>query len=74
MLASTKNYETKKPFDDRAIAGQAITFLLAGYDTTANALTFTMYLLARHPEYQERAAKECAGASIDKLTSLEDLE
>ena len=32
--------------------------ILAGYETTANALGFTMYLLAGHPECQSRLVAE----------------
>lgn len=41
---------TGESLDDEQIANQVITLLLAGYETTANALTWTLYLLAAHPE------------------------
>ena len=37
---------------------QAFIFMLAGYDTTSSALTTTAYLLAQHPEHQERCREE----------------
>ncbi len=40
----------------------AATFYLAGHETTANALSWTLYLLAAQPEYQERAAAEARAA------------
>jgi cytochrome P450 len=42
--------ETGEAMDDREIRHQVITLLLAGYETTANALTWTWYLLAQHPD------------------------
>ncbi|MBA3242186.1 MAG: cytochrome P450 [Acidobacteria bacterium] len=36
----------------------AATFYLAGHETTANAITWTLFLLAEQPELQERAAAE----------------
>ncbi|HUE79700.1 MAG TPA: cytochrome P450 [Sphingomicrobium sp.] len=40
----------------------AATFYLAGHETTANAVTWTLFLLAEQPELQDRAAAEAAEA------------
>ena len=40
----------------------AATFYIAGHETTANAATWTSYLLAEQPELQDRVAAEAAGA------------
>jgi cytochrome P450 len=40
----------------------AATFYLAGHETTANAVTWTLFLLAEQPELQDQAAAEAAGA------------
>ena len=37
---------------------EVLTFLAAGHETTANGLSFTLDLLARNPEWQERAVAE----------------
>ena len=44
--------------DDRQVRDEALTLLLAGHETTANALTFLLWLVARHPEVQERIFTE----------------
>jgi cytochrome P450 len=41
---------TGETLDDEQVRNQVITLLLAGYETTANALTWTLFLLASHPE------------------------
>src|SRR3546814_10875618 len=46
----------------------AATFYLAGHETTANALTWTVYLLSEQPELQSEAAEEAHEA----LTSGSD--
>jgi cytochrome P450 len=43
---------------DAQLRDQCITILTAGHETTANALTFTLYLLAQHPEEQEKLRAE----------------
>ena len=40
----------------------AMTFYLAGHETTANAVTWTLFLLAEQAELQERVAAESAAA------------
>lgn len=47
------------------VRNQALIFLLAGYSTTASALTATLHLLGRHPEIQERVAEAATAADTD---------
>ncbi|NBB82132.1 MAG: cytochrome P450 [Alphaproteobacteria bacterium] len=42
----------------RELHDQALTLLLAGHETTAKALSWTLYLLARHPDVAERIRAE----------------
>ena len=56
----------------RALAiDNAATFYLAGHETTANALTWTLFLLAAQPELQEELAEEArtalGGKSMETL-------
>ena len=37
---------------------QALTFLLAGFETSANTLSFALYELALHPEIQQSLRAE----------------
>jgi cytochrome P450 len=43
---------------DKQLVDNLITFLAAGHETTAKALTWTLYLIARAPEWQERIRRE----------------
>ena len=43
---------------DEEIVINAFLFLLAGYETTANTLAYTSYLLALHPSVQDRLHSE----------------
>jgi cytochrome P450 len=49
------------------------TLLLAGYETTANAMTWTVYLLAAHPEVQERVRAELLAVGVPAREDLERL-
>jgi cytochrome P450 len=40
----------------------AATFYLAGHETTANAISWTLFILSEQPEWQERASEEAAAA------------
>jgi cytochrome P450 len=45
---------------DKLLRDECITLFSAGHETTANALTFTWYLLARHPEVEAKLHAELA--------------
>ena len=45
-------------YDDQDVFGNVFTMLLAGEDTTANTLSWALYLLARDPAAQQRLAAE----------------
>ena len=47
-----------KPLDDKYLRDSVMSFLLAGRDTTSNALSWTTYMLAKHPEVQEKVLIE----------------
>jgi cytochrome P450 len=47
-------------FSDEEILGNTLTLLLAGEDTTAHSLAWTLWYLARKPVVQDRWAQEAA--------------
>ncbi len=47
----------------------AATFYLAGHETTANAVSWTLFLLSEQPEWQERVAAEAAAALAGDVDS-----
>ena len=42
-------------FDDQEIRDQLMTLLIAGHETTATGLAWSLDLLARHPDVMARA-------------------
>lgn len=51
---------------------ESLTIYLAGFETTANAMTWALHLLARHPEKQEIMAKEIAQNLQGRSAQAED--
>lgn len=53
---------TEGTFSDEEIAGNVLTLMIAGEDTTAHTLGWTVWLLAENPQVQERLANEAQQA------------
>jgi cytochrome P450 len=58
ILLRERDAETGEGMDDAQLRNETITLLLAGHETTANALAWTFFLLAQHPETAERVREE----------------
>ncbi|CAL1598430.1 unnamed protein product [Knipowitschia caucasica] len=50
--------EDGRGLSDEEILAEANTFMFAGHDTTASAICWTLYNLARHSHYQEQCREE----------------
>ncbi len=59
-LGTATDPQTGEPMSDALVCSNLLTFAAAGHETTAKALTWTLYLLARAPAWQERVAAEVA--------------
>src|SRR6266568_1613865 len=57
-MLHTRDQVTGEPLDDTNIRYQAITFVIAGHETTSGALSFALYYLTKHPEVLARAQAE----------------
>jgi cytochrome P450 len=67
-LIAAHDPESGQSMNDEQLIDNALTFYLAGHETTAKALTWTLYLLARSPEWtaalKEEIARVTGGAPI----------
>ncbi|MFE5534566.1 cytochrome P450 [Streptomyces sp. NPDC056492] len=61
-------------FDAAELRDQVLIFLLAGHETTATSLAFSLHLLARHPEEQARAREEVSRVLGDRTPEAADLD
>ena len=57
MLVDAKD-ENGEAMSDKQVRDEAITLFLAGHETTAIALSWTMYLLSQHPEVEAKLREE----------------
>lgn len=64
MLLAARDEDSGQPMDEQQIRDELMTFMLAGHETTANALTWTFMLLSQHPEARARLETE-----IDEVLS-----
>ncbi len=71
--------EGEPGFSDSEIFANTVTLLLAGEDTTANTLAWTIQYFTRYPEHFARAREEAGGAlaparAIKTIEQIERLE
>jgi cytochrome P450 len=75
-LMTAEDPESGKTMSDSLIVDNIVTYLLAGHETTAKALSWTLYVLALMPEWQDKAREEvvrvAGGRSLD-ASNLHDL-
>jgi cytochrome P450 len=65
LLMAARDPESGEEFSPKQLRDQIATMILAGHETTAVALCWSVYLLAQLPEVQERIAQEAASALSD---------
>jgi cytochrome P450 len=68
MIAARDNPDSE--LTDADVAGNVLTMLLAGEDTTANTLAWMIYLLYRHPDALRRAREEVLGKDLHNYESM----
>ena len=72
-IMTTPDPQTGRCFDTPEMVDQVAIFFLAGHETSASALAWSLYLLATHPEWQDRVAAEAEaviGAEVPYFSTL----
>ena len=57
-IMTTADPQTGQTFSTAEMVDQVAIFFLAGHETSASALAWTLYLMALYPDWQERVAEE----------------
>jgi cytochrome P450 len=73
MLLAARDAETGEGMSERQLRDEILTIFLAGHETTANALSWTWYLLAQHPQAQARLHQELDRVLGGRTPSFADL-
>ena len=70
-LLEARDPETGEPLPDAVIHDNLVTFIGAGHETTANALSWTLFLLSEFPDAERRVAAEAK--SVTGVPDTDDL-
>ena len=73
-LLSARDEATGQGLSAQEIRDELVTIFMAGHDTTSLALTWTWYLLSRHPHVEEKLRAELQSALGGRAPVHEDLE
>ena len=73
MLLSAQDEQSGGFLSDEQVRDTVVTLLLAGHETTANALTWTWYLLSQHPEVEAQLHAELDTVLEGRLPTFEDV-
>ena len=72
MLLSAQDEDGSR-MTDRQLRDETITLFLAGHETTASTLSWTWWLLARHPAVEAKLHAELNAVLGDRAPTLDDL-
>jgi cytochrome P450 len=72
MLLAARD-EDGSALSDRQVRDEAMTILLAGHETTANVLTWALYLLSLYNTAREKLLDELSTVLVGRAPTVEDL-
>jgi cytochrome P450 len=65
--------EDGNQMSDKQLRDEVVTMLFAGHETAANSLSWTWYLLSKHPEIETKLLEELQEVLGDRVPTAEDL-
>lgn len=74
MLMDVQDEDTGEKMSDKQLRDEIMTIFLAGHETTANALTWGLYLLSQNPEIEKKYLEEIDTVLGGKIPTFEDLK
>ncbi|MBL8059048.1 MAG: cytochrome P450 [Anaerolineales bacterium] len=73
LLVTSRDAETGEAMSPQQLRDELLALFVAGHETTANALSWALYLLAQHPDAAARLRAEVAQALDGRTPALADL-
>jgi cytochrome P450 len=73
LLLAQDDESNARRMTDKQVRDEALTLLIAGHETTANALTWTWYLLSQNPEAEARMHQELARVLAGRSPRFDDV-
>lgn len=70
LLLASQRAQTGESVGDEQIRDEIMTLFIAGHETTANALTWSLYLLAQHDDVDARAAAAATASGAGYIGRL----
>lgn len=73
MLLSARDEDDGQGMTDEQVRDEVMTIFVAGHETTANTMSWTWYLLATHPEAEQKLWAELDEVLGGRLPTVEDI-
>lgn len=73
MLLAARDEDDGQGMTDEQVRDEVMTIFVAGHETTANTMSWIFYLLALHPEAEQKLHDELSTVLGDKLPMVEDI-
>lgn len=73
MLLDARYEDNGEPMTEDQIIDEILVLIIAGHETTANALSWTLYLLANHPDELKKLTSATQGLSLKETVMNEGL-
>jgi cytochrome P450 len=66
MLLDARYEDSGEPMDENQVIDEILILLIAGHETTANAISWTLYLLANHQHELMKLKQETVGLNVNE--------
>lgn len=73
MLLAARDEDDGQGMTDEQVRDEVMTIFVAGHETTANTMSWIFYLLATHPEAEQKLHDEMKSVLGGRLPTVEDI-